>query len=174
MDGDLGLRIRLALKTHGLAEVLAMLGGVAGLTAVYLPWYEIDADVSMLGATRGRTIAALAGWQAQPWIWVGAALAVVAAGVGMAMIVDRPPPDVRGVLLAVAGTMATLAGVSAVVTPPRARFFTDRHMQQLQSLTGRVPEDVEVVFSVHTAGGLWIAVAAAVTLLAAGWAAGER
>lgn len=173
MRGDLALQLRIALRPRGLLGVAGAVMGVAGVTAVYLPWYELHADVTLLGHTRGGSIGVLAGWQAQPWIWLAAAISIAAAVVGMAVALDRPPPSTRRILFALALALAALTGLSALLVPPRTRFLTDTRFEQLEAVAGRMPDDVALRLTVQLGIGLWITLTAAALLLLAAFATRE-
>jgi hypothetical protein len=163
--GDLLLQARLLLRPRGVAGLVTALVGLIGATALYLPWYEIRAEVTMLGSRQSGVISSLAGWQAHPWLWLVAAVAVIAMLVGVAIAVDRPPPRGRDVLLGLAVALATVTGVSALIVPPPARFGAGDSLEQLQQIAARAPEDVEVQLVVTPAAGMWVALAAAALLL---------
>lgn len=165
MRGDLALQVRVALRPRGVVGVGGALAGLAGVVAVYLPWYALHADVTMLGSVRARPVAVLTGWQAHPWVWLAAALGVVAALVGLSVAVDRPIPASPEILFAAAIGLSLTTGVSAVVLPPTARFGADEQLVQLAALADAVPDDVSLGFSVHHASGVWVALAASALLL---------
>ncbi|MDP8927837.1 MAG: hypothetical protein M3O70_04455, partial [Actinomycetota bacterium] len=151
MRGDLALQLRVALRPRGILGIAGAVAGIVGVVAVYLPWYELDAKLTLLGHTRWRSIATLAGWQAQPWIWVAATLSVVTAAIGVAVALDRPPPTTRRILFALALALGALAGLSALLVPPSSRFLADTRFDQLEAVAGRLPEDVALRLTVHPA-----------------------
>ncbi|HEX2027542.1 MAG TPA: hypothetical protein VHF25_06035 [Nitriliruptorales bacterium] len=165
MRGDLALQLRVALRPRGVVGVGGAFAGLAGVIAVYLPWYALHADVTMLGSVRSRAVAALTGWQAHPWVWLVAALGVVATIVGLSVAADRPIPASPEILFAAAIAMSLTTGASALVLPPTSRFGADEQLVQLASLADAVPDDVSLGFSVHHASGVWVALAAAALLL---------
>ncbi len=171
MRGDLALEMRLVLRREGAIGLAGAVAGAAGVVASYLPWYTVHATVSMLDETRTSAVASLPGWQAQPWIWTGTALAALAVALGVAIALDRPPRWWREGLLTAAIALASVAGISALVAPPWDRFMADAELQRLQSIAERVPRDVEVAFSVTPATGVWVALATAAVLLATALAA---
>lgn len=167
MRGDLALEARLALRPRGVLGIAAALAGLAGLVAVYLPWFRIRFDVEMLGAHRVGSIARIAGWEAQPWVWVVGALGVVAAVIGFATALDRRPPGAGVLLVLIAVFQALLTGLTALLAPPAERLLSEEQIQRLTNLPGIVPDDVGVRFSVDTTTGIWVALAAAILLLLA-------
>lgn len=173
MRGDLALQLRVALRPRGILGIAGAVAGVVGVVAVYLPWYELDAQVTLLGQTRGRSIATLAGWQAQPWIWVAATMSMLAAGVGVAVALDRPPPTLRRILFALGLALGALAGLSVLLVPPSSRFLADPRFDQLEAVAGRLPEDVALDLTVQPASGLWITLTVAILLLLAAFAIRE-
>lgn len=166
MRGDLLLHARLLLRPRGVAGLVTAMVGLTGAAALYLPWYEIRAEVTMLGASQSRVVASLAGWQAHPWLWLVAAVAVAVTGVGIAIAIDRPPRRGRDVLLGLAVALAAMTGISALVVPPPERFGAGDSLTQLQQIAETVPDDVEVELVVAPAAGMWIALATAGLLLA--------
>ena len=163
------LRVRMLVRPLGAVGGFGMGAGIAAVVAAYLPWYEVVASVELLGTTRGRAVAGLAGWQAHPWGWLVPALAVTGAVVCGAVAVDRPfrstPALATGAAL---GLLATVAA-SLVVFPPVSRFDrTGTGLGELDRLADRLPEDVALSFSVRPGLGLWIALVAALVLVATG------
>ncbi len=165
MRGDLALELRLALRREGAVGLAGAVAGTVGVLAAYLPWYEVHARVSILGHTRTTAVTSLAGWQAQPWIWVGTALAATALFIGLSLTLDRPPHWWREGLLATAIGLAIVAGTSALFTPPRHQFLADGELPRLQRMAERVPNDVEVSFNVVPATGLWLTLGTAALLV---------
>lgn len=162
------LRVRMLVRPVGAVGGFGVGAGIAAIVAAYLPWYEVVATVDLLGATRGRAVAGLAGWQAHPWGWLVPALAVVGATVCGAVAVDRPfrstPKLAAGTAL---GLLATVAA-SLVAFPPISRFDrTGTGLGELDRLADRLPEDVALSFAVRPGVGLWVTLVAALVLLAA-------
>ena len=174
MRGDLGLTLRLAVRPRGIIGLVGAVAGATALAAVYLPWYEVRATVTMLGDSRSRAIAVLSGWQAQPWIWIAAALALAAVAVGIAVAIDRAPRSPREVLLGIAVALVGVTGLSAVAAPPPRRFLADADLQRLDALADRMPSDVALEFSVEPSAGVWVALASAALLVAAAYGAREN
>lgn len=174
MRGDLALELRLALRARAAVGVAATVAGALGVAAVYLSWYEVSAEVSMLGGSRTTTVAALDGWQAQPWIWLVAAAAGGAVLVGLALAADRPPPRSRELLVVAAIAVTVVTVASFLLPPPQARFGADARVEEFTSAVRVLPDDVALRLTVHPAGGMWVALTAAVLLLVAGLAARER
>ncbi len=167
MRGDLALQSRIVLRPRGITGLVAAIAGATAVAAVYLPWYAVVAEVSMLGATRSRILATLPGWQAHPWAWVVAVIGIVCAGVGLAVAADRPPPRAALVLVVAAAALAVIALLSLMFVPPRARMAAGPELAELEWLSERVPEDVAIHLGVRPAGGLWVALAAAGLVAAA-------
>ncbi|MBW3577024.1 MAG: hypothetical protein KY462_04660 [Actinobacteria bacterium] len=174
MRGDLALQVRLLARPRGVLGMAAVLAGAAATVAVYLPWYEVRATVAMLGHARARTVAALPGWQAQPWVWTVAALAVVSVVVGLSLAVDRPARSASKVLIVVAVGIAAISAASAVLRPPQGRFRGQQQFDELHAVISAVPADVTVRFSVHPTTGLWVALGAAAVLLTSALSTGEE
>lgn len=167
MRGDLALQLRTALRPRGIFGIAGVVAGFVGVVAVYLPWYALEADVTLLGHSRGGSIATLPGWQAQPWVWLAAAISLVAAAVGAAVALDRPLPSTRAILFVLALTLGALAGLSALLVPPTSRFLADTRFDELEAVAGRLPGDVALRVTVRPAIGLWItSIVAALLLLA--------
>lgn len=167
MRGDLALQSRIALRPGGITGLVAAVAGLTAVASVYLPWYVVVAEVSMLGATRSRTLVALPGWQSQPWTWVVAALGLLCAGIGLAIAADRPPRRPAAALIVAAVALACIVSVSVLITPSRARDAAGPDLTELEWLAGRLPDDVSIVLSVRPSGGIWVALAAAGLILAA-------
>lgn len=174
MRGDLLLNLRIVLRPRGVTGLIAAVVGLIGAVTVYLPWYEIRSEVTMLGSTRARTVAELAGWQAHPWLWVVAVTGALAMVIGVAIAVDRPPPRSRDLLVGTGVALALTAGVSALIVPPTGRFGATETIAELGWLSERVPDDIAVELFVRPAAGLWVALAAAALLLALGVLSRER
>lgn len=167
MRGDLALQLRMALRPRGTLGIAVTVAGLSGVAALYLPWYELDANVTLLGHAQAGSIATLPGWQAQPWIWLVATVSVVAAALGLAVALDREPPWTRRILFVLALTLTALAGLSALLVPPPARFLADNRFEELQAVAGRMPDDVALRLAVHPAVGLWLTFTEAALLLLA-------
>lgn len=174
MRGDLLLNLRLLLRPRGVVGIVAAVVGLATAATLYLPWYEIRAEVTMLGSTDARTVTGVPGWQAHPWLWLVAALGIGAAAVGLAVALDRPPPGARDILVAAGVALAGMTGLSALFVPPTDRFGARDTVEELQWLAERVPDDVEVALFVRPAIGLWLALVAAALLIAVGLAGRQR
>lgn len=167
MRGDVLLTLRMMRRRSGLVGVVGAIAGVTALTAAYLPWYEVAAEVEMLGASRARPVATLAGWQAHPWGWLVPALALVAVVVGTALAADRPLPFTRDAHLAAGLGLATAVAAGGLLFPPVSRFdVAGSRLRELAGLSGRLPNDIALTFSVRPALGLWVTLGAATTLVA--------
>lgn len=173
MRGDLALHARLLLRPRGIVGLVGAVAGLTAVAAVYLPWYEVRASISMLGASGARSVGGLVGWQAQPWVWLAAAIGLAAAIVGLAVAVDRGPARARALLGSAAAGIAAIGIISLLVAPPQERFMADRELQQLQTAAGNVPQDVDVGFGVRSAVGLWLTLSAAALLFASAVATPE-
>jgi hypothetical protein len=167
--GDLALQARVVLRPDGRVGLVSAVAALTAVAALYLPWYAVRAEVTMLGATRTRTLATMPGWQGQPWIWLIGTLALAAATVGLAVAIDRSPRHPRRLVCGCAAGCGTLAAASAVLLPARER-FADVGMHELQELAARVPEDVQLTLGVGRDVGIWVAVGAALLLFATGLA----
>jgi hypothetical protein len=172
--GDLLLNLRLLLRPHGVVGLVATTVGLAVAATLYLPWYEIRTEVTMLGSTQARTVTEVAGWQAHPWLWLVAAVGIGVAITGAAIALDRPPPRARDLLLAGGVTLAGVTGLSALVVPTTDRFGASDTVEELLWLAERVPDDVEVALLVRPAVGVWLALGAAALLIAVGIAGRQR
>ncbi|MFN2556039.1 MAG: hypothetical protein ABR592_04080 [Nitriliruptorales bacterium] len=166
MRSDFALQLRMMLRPRGTLGIAVVIAGLIGVIAVYLPWYELNANVTLLGHTRGGSLATLAGWQAQPWIWLGAALSAIASALGLAVALDHQPPSTRRNLFALALSIAAVAGMSALLDPPPARFLTETRIQQLEAAAARMPEDVTLRLAVRPGFGLWVTLIGAALLIA--------
>lgn len=173
MRGDLALQLRVALRSRGVLGIVTIVGALATVAAVYLPWYEVQVRVEALDHAQAGAVTAVPGWQAQPWIWPVAGLAVVAAILGVSLAIDRPPSWTREGLLAVAVGVALVAGTSAIVRPPDERFLADERLRRLHAATAELPEDVRVDIGVRPASGLWVSLAASALILASAFAVRE-
>ncbi len=173
MRGDLALQLRVALRSRGVLGIVALAGAVATVVAVYLPWYEVQVRVEALDHTQAGAVTAIPGWQAQPWIWSVAGLAIVAAALGIALAIDRPPSWTREGLLAVAVGIALVAGASATVRPPDARFLADDRLRRLHATIAELPEDVQVDLGIRPATGIWVSLAGSALLVATAFAVRE-
>lgn len=166
MRGDLALHARLLLRPRGVIGLVGAVSGLTAVAAVYLPWYEVHASISMLGGSRAWSVAGLVGWQAQPWVWLAGAIGLGAAVIGLSVALDRGPARARDLLGAAAGGLAAVAIASLLLAPPQARFMSDVELQQLRAAAGNVPADVEVAFGVRSSVGLWLTLSAAALLFA--------
>lgn len=173
MRGDLALQLRVALRSRGVLGLVTLVAAVATIAAVYLPWYEVQVRVEALGHSEAGAVTSIPGWQAQPWIWPVAGLAVGAAVLAVALAVDRPPSWTREGLLAVAVGIALVAGASAIARPPDQRFLADERLRRLQAATVELPEDVQVDLGVMPAAGIWVSLAASALLLASAFSLRE-
>lgn len=169
MRGDALLAARLLARPRGLAGVAAVVAGGAALTAAYLPWYEVAAEIVLLDNTETQTVATLPGWQAHPWNWLVPVLAVVAVLAGASVAIDHPVPRAASLHLGAGLGLAVVAGTAAFLRPPVYRFdMAGTRLRDLAGVADRLPRDVDLTFSVQTGRGLWVTVAAAVVITAIG------
>lgn len=167
MRGDVLLTLRLIRRRSGVVGAVAAVAGVAALIAAYLPWYEVAAEVEMLGASRARPVATLAGWQAHPWGWLVPALALIAVVVGVALATDRPLPFTRDANLAAGLGLASAVAAGGLLFPPVSRFdVAGSRLRELGGLAERLPNDIALTFSVRPGVGLWVTLGAATVLVA--------
>jgi hypothetical protein len=166
--GDTAMTLR--LLTHPRA-LLGGVGAAASLTAgvsAYLPWYEVAANLSMLETAQSRPVATLPGWAAHPWGWLVPAIGLAATVVAVLHAVDRPVPSTRRLLVSAGLVLGALVALSGVAVPPVSRFdVAGSRLRELAGLADRLPRDVELTFSVRPGVGLWLALAAALVLVAA-------
>lgn len=169
MRGDLALHLRQVLRPEGALGLVATVAGATAATAAYLPWYEVSADVAMLGANSSRAVAQLAGWQAHPWGWSVPAIALVMMGVGILLAIDRPVANTPDALLLGGMGVALAVAVAGRWFPPVARFeVAGSSLRDMVDMAGRLPRDVELALSVQPGVGMWLALAASAVLLATG------
>lgn len=162
------LRVRMLVRPLGAVGGLGAGAGLAAVVAAYLPWYEVVATVDLLGTTRGRAVAGLAGWQAHPWGWLAPALALVGATVCAAVAVDRPFRSTASIGAGAGIGLLATAAAGLVVFPPISRFDrTGTGLGELDRLADRLPEDVALSFSVRPGLGIWMTLVAAIVLIAA-------
>jgi hypothetical protein len=160
--GDAALQARLLLRGTGLAGVTIAAGGVVALVGAYRPWHAVTAELAMLGEDQRRPVAELAGWEAHPWGWLVPALGIAAMVMGVALAIDRPPMRARPLLLATAGGLAASASLGALIPPEVNRFdIAGSRLRELSQLADRLPQGVELSFSVGTGPGLWLTLGAA-------------
>jgi hypothetical protein len=165
MRGDLLLQIRLMVRPRAIVGLVAALSGAIAVASLYLPWYEVRAHLEMLGETRSRMLAALAGWEAHPWLWAVGVLGVAAVALGLLVATDRAPKSSRALLAGVAAAISGLAGASALLVPPMGKFAAEGQVDELTAIADHVPDDVVVQVAVETATGIWVALAAAGLIL---------
>lgn len=172
--GDAALQARLLLRATGMAGAGVAVGGLLALVGAYRPWYAVTAELRMLGSDQTGTVDRLAGWEAHPWGWLVPALGVVVVALGVAVALERPPRRARPVLLTAAGLLALAATGGATARPRVDRFdITGSRLRELLELADRLPEGVELGFTVAVAHGTWITAAAAALTLAGALAARE-
>lgn len=166
MRGDLALRLRLLVRPHGVVGLVAAVAGAIAFASAYLPWYDVTATVDMLGTSQRTAVASLPGWQAHPWGWLVPMLGIVVLVAGVLLAVDRPAPP-RTLLVSGCGLgLTVMAG--GLLFPPVARFdVAESRLRELMELSGRLPEDIQLVFDVRPATGLWLTLAAGTLVVAA-------
>lgn len=173
MRGDLSLHLRMLVRPHAVVGLVGMVSGVTALASAYLPWYDVTATVDMLDVTGRRAVSSLAAWQAHPWGWIVPALALTAMLGGLALAVDRPAPV--NVLLGSGIGLATTVVGGGLLFPPVSRFdVAGTRLRELAGLADRLPQDVEMSFAVRPSIGLWLTLAAAGLVIAAGLAARDE
>lgn len=171
MRGDLGIHLRLLARPRGIIGVVGAVAGGSALAATYLAWYEVRADIEMLGANQDAAVASLAGWQAHPWGWLAPAVAIVAIVAAIGVAIDRPAEAAGRIQLAAGSLLAVIAALGALVIPPVSRFdVAGTRLRELAGLAERLPSDVDMSFAVTTAAGLWVMLAGAALLVASGLA----
>lgn len=164
MRGDASLRLRLLVRPAGVVGLVGAVAGAAAVAGAYLPWYAVTAHVGMLGRSQESAVAALPAWQAHPWGWLVAAFGVLAIVAGLLLAVDRPLP-VRALLASGCGLGLTVAA-GGLAFPPVARFdMAGSRLRELAELSGRLPADVELAFTVHPSSGMWLTLAAGVLVV---------
>lgn len=174
MRGDTALQARLALRGAGLAGAVITAGGVLAIGGAYLPWHAVTAELAMLEDAQSRPVAELPGWEAHPWGWLVPALGLVALVLGAALMVDRPPRRARVVLGVTAAGLGASAALGLVWSPAVRRFdVAGTRLRELSELADRLPEGVELSFSVGTGPGLWVTLLAA-ALIGLGTAAARE
>lgn len=173
MRGDLALRLRLLARP---AAVVGLVGAVAGSAAVagaYMPWYAVTARVGMLDTSQEKAVASLAAWQAHPWGWLVAAFGLLALVAGLLLAIDRPLPS-RALLASGCGLGLTVAA-GGLLFPPVDRFdVAGSRLRELVDLSGRLPADVEMAFTVRPSTGMWLTLAAGVVVVLSAAASPER
>lgn len=169
MRGDLSLRLHLLVRPSG---IVGLVGAVAGCTAfagAYLPWYDVTATVDLLGTEQQRAVASLAGWQAHPWGWLVPAFGLVTVVAGVMLAVDHPAPP-RTMLVGGCGLALTVVA-GGLLFPPVSRFdVAGSRLRELAALSGRLPEDVSLVFDVRPSAGMWLTLAAGALVVIAAMA----
>lgn len=166
------MQLRLLLRPHGVVGTVGVVAGLSAFAASYLPWYAVTVDVAMLGTSQTGTVASLPGWQSHPWGWLVPAVALVMTAVAGSVAIDRSPPAAGDLQLGGGAVLAALSGLGAVVFPPVTRFdVAGSRLRELAVVN--LPSDVEMSFSVNPALGLWITLAGAALLVAAGFACRE-
>jgi hypothetical protein len=165
--GDAALQARLLLRGSGLAGATVAMGGGLALLGAYQPWHAVTAELAMRNDEQSRPVAELAGWEAHPWGWLVPALGVAAIVLGAALVADRPPMRGRLWLLGTAGLLAGSAALGTLLPPEVNRFdVAGSRLRELSQLADRLPEGVELSFSVGLGPGVWMTAAAAVLIVA--------
>jgi cytochrome bd-type quinol oxidase subunit 2 len=171
MRGDLAIHARLLLRPRGINGLVGTIAAASALAATYLAWYEVRADVAMLGSSQDTAVASLAGWQAHPWGWLAPAVSIVAIIAAIGVAIDRPARSAGRIQLGCGSVLASIAALGALVLPPVSRFdIAGSRLRELAGLAERLPSDVEMTFATTTAAGLWVMLAAAALLVASGLA----
>lgn len=166
MRGDVALSIRLLARPDALGGLIAVIAGGMALASAYLPWYEVAATLDLLGVRDARAVANLAGWQAHPWGWVVPVLSLIAMVAGLSTAIDRPLPIRRDIVLWSGIGLAASVIAGGLLFPTVARFdVAGSRLRELAALSGRLPEDVDLSFTVRPAVGLWLTLAASALLV---------
>lgn len=174
MRGDATLQARLLLRGSGLAGAVVVAGGLLGLAGAYRSWYAVAAELTMLDERQARAVAHLAGWAAHPWAWLVPALSLAAVALGAAIAVDRPPAHTRDLLLTAGGLLGVAVGLGALLRPGVNRFdVAGTRLRELVDLADRLPDGVELGFSVALTDGVWLTLGGAVLIVAGTIAARE-
>lgn len=176
MRGDVDLHLRLLRRPEAIAGLVTAVLGATALAATYLPWYHVSAEVQVLGTSQLTAVAHLSGWQAHPWSWFVPMLSIGAIAVGLATAIDRPVTAVPDrVVLAIGALLALVVTVAGLLFPPVDRFdIAGTRLRELADLSGRLPDDIALEFSVRPSAGLWLTLAAAALLIVAAIAHRDR
>ena len=165
MRGDTALTARLLLFGQGRTGLVVAIGGALTVTGALLPWYELVATVSMLGADAERTVAVLRG---VPDLLRGAAVALAGlalVGLGVATGIDRPPPGAR-ITIAVAAIAAAVTAIGSLLVRPSVPTLVRQGGAELMALRDELPIGIELTFTAVPAGGCWVVVAGSLIALA--------
>jgi hypothetical protein len=171
--GDVALTARLALRPSGLAGLLAVVGGAAAIVAAFRPWYTAIAHLDMLGAADDRVVASLPGVPDLTVGWVALALGAAAVVLGLAIAVDRPPAWTRGALAVLAAGLAVLVVVAVTVLPDLDR-VAGTDARALLAIRERLPDGVALDLRVGRGPGPWLAALGAVGVAIGAVGARER
>lgn len=162
--GDVTLTARLLLRWSGVAGVCVALGGSVMLLAAWSPWYAVIVEVTMLGDTNARTVAALRG---VPWTWTGWTVAVLGVGgvvLGALVAIDRTPLRAR-LAAVVLGVGAGVVAVVAVVTIPEVSVIASGATDQLVAAGTDLPRGVDLELHGIAAAGPWSAMGGALAVV---------
>lgn len=163
MRGDIALTLRLLLRPTGLLGLAAAAAGTLAVVGVWLPWYLGVVDVEMLGSSADRVIAHRTGLPRSAPAWVCLVAGAVAAVLGAAVALERPPPWARGGLLVSGAAVAGSAATGLVRAPGTGVVVTD--LSRLDQLAARLPVGVELTLSVAPAPALWLTGAVGLVLV---------
>ncbi|MDX1510162.1 MAG: hypothetical protein R3249_02345 [Nitriliruptorales bacterium] len=173
MRGALGLEARLLLRPAGIAGLIALVSAGVAAAGGYLAWYEVTANVELLGSRTSGSVASLAGWEAQPWGWLVPALGIAAMVLAAGLAVDRPVSFGRDGLLLSGFGIAMLVAIGALLFPPVDRFIASEQLREMLGLADKMPVDSALSFQVAPGPGMWVTLAGAAMLVAATIAARE-
>jgi hypothetical protein len=164
--GDAALSARLLLRRSGVAGLLAVLGAASLAVAATRPWHRAVADLSMLGDRQGRTVATMEGLPGTWWGWTLLAVALVAAGLGAATALDRPPASARRALV-LTGVLALAVAAVATLRAPSIEQLVGPDGADLLALADRLPSGVELEVTARLGPAPMMAVAGGLLILLA-------
>lgn len=167
MSGELPHALVAVGRGSGLAGVLAAAAGLTAVTTVGLPWHEAAAELTMLGAAEDRAVVALLGTRTAAGV-LAAVVGLVAAGLGVALAVDRHPGWTRRGLLTTAGVLTVCGLVPWVWRPPLDRFPDESGaLADLRAVVDELPVGVELALSVRAGLGASLSLAAGIAVVVA-------
>lgn len=158
--------VELLLRRSGLAGLVVAIGGALAIASATAPWWEAHAELTLAGASQGRAVTALAGWQHLPGVLTIAA-GVVAVTLGLALAFDRHPGWTRPASLAAGAVAAVGASIGTWSTPALTRFPDRRRaLADLRDVVDELPVGVELTLAVVRGHGAALAgIAAGIIVL---------